>query len=290
VEAMMKLVFVHGRSQHGKDPLALLKEWREAWVIGLKAAQLDATEIVDIKLPFYGDELDRLVKESEGGLLENARARGEIPDDELVFKAQVLDEIAREKKIVPSEINANYRGDARERGALNWQWVQAILRTLDKTPIGASAIDQFTHDVWVYLRYPAVRTTIDAIVAAELKHERCVVVGHSLGSIVGYNVLRTAGPGLEVPRYVTVGSPLGVYAIQNLLDLPLEMPACTKDWFNARDERDVVALRPLDDETFSIDPPIRNKTTVQNRTDNGHGIIGYLDDRDVAREIFTALH
>jgi hypothetical protein len=286
----MKLVFIHGRSQQGKNPVALLKEWRNAWVIGLKAAQLDFTEPVDIKLPFYGDELDRVMKDSDKGLLENVRARGEIPDDELTFKAQVLEEIARQEAITPSEINENYQGDARERGPLNWEWVQAILRTLDRTPMGASSIDRFTHDVWVYLSSPGVRSTIDAIVAAELQSGSCAVVGHSLGSIVGYNVLRAAGAGLEVRRYITVGSPLGVRAIQNLLDLPLEMPACTGDWFNAMDERDVVALRPLDDEVFPIDPPIRNKTTVKNKTDNRHGIIGYLDDKDVAREIFTALH
>lgn len=286
----MKLIFIHGRSQQGKDPINLLKEWHDAWVIGLKAARLDFTEVVDIKLPFYGNELDRLVQESGVPLLDNVHARGEIPDDELAFKAQVLEEIATKEEIGPTDIGKRYKGDVRERGPLNWEWVQAILRSLDETSFGAPAIDVFTHDVWVYLRYPAVRAAIDAIVAAELKTGPCVVVGHSLGTIVGYNVLRATGTAIRVPRYVTVGSPLGVRAIQNLLDLPLEMPVCTEDWFNAMDERDVVALRPLDGTVFPIDPPIRNKTTVNNHTDNRHGIVGYLDDSDVAREIFTALH
>jgi hypothetical protein len=267
----------------------LLKEWRGAWMQGLAGTDLSSASITDIKLPFYGDVLDHFVSASRGGLVETVRARGEITDDELVFKFQVLEEIAQKEGISPIEINKHYTGDARERGPLNWEWVQAILRALDQTPLGATSIDQFTHDVYLYLRAPGVRAAINAIVAADLQSGPRVVVGHSLGSIVAYNVLRAASQALDVRRYVTVGSPLGVRAVQNLLDLPLEMPACVDDWFNAMDARDVVALRPLDETVFPIAPPIRNKTTVRNRTDNRHGIVGYLDDTDVAREIFTAL-
>jgi pimeloyl-ACP methyl ester carboxylesterase len=127
------------------------------------------------------------------------------------------------------------------------------------------------------------------LVAAAFKPGRCVVVGHSLGSVVGYNVLRSQATGLDVVRYVTVGSPLGIRAIQSGLDLPLEMPRSVRDWYNAMDDRDVVALRPLDAKSFPIQPAIRNKTSVNNKTKNRHGIVGYLDDRDVAKEIFTAL-
>jgi hypothetical protein len=56
------------------------------------------------------------------------------------------------------------------------------------------------------------------------------------------------------------------------------------------DEGDVVALRPLDGEVFPITPPIRNKTTVDNHTENRHGIVGYLDDPEVAREVLDALN
>ena len=42
--------------------------------------------------------------------------------------------------------------------------------------------------------------------------------------------------------------------------------------------------------TTEIDtPPVENKTDVKNRTNNQHGINGYLDDKDVARRIHDAL-
>ena len=62
--------------------------------------------------------------------------------------------------------------------------------------------------------------------------------------------------------------------------------------FNALDQRDVVALYPLDSVNFPLDPAvpaIENKRDVRNKTDNRHGITGYLDDAEVARRIHEAL-
>jgi len=191
--------------------------------------------------------------------------------------------------ITEAEISAQRPVSVQERGVLNWEWVQAILKALDRTPLGEVAIDAFTRDVYVYLNYQTVSETIDGIVGAAVPSGPCVVVGHSLGSVVGYNVLRAALPGTDVRRYVTVGSPLGVRAIKRRLAPPLGMPGCVVRWFNAMDERDVVPLYPLDQDHFHTDPPIANKTTVENDTSNRHGIAGYLDDPDVAREIYDAL-
>jgi hypothetical protein len=70
------------------------------------------------------------------------------------------------------------------------------------------------------------------------------------------------------------------------------MPECVdkkNGWFNAYDERDFVALHPLDKEHFNINPPIENKNNVDNHTPNRHGIVGYLNDVDVAKRIYDAL-
>ena len=55
------------------------------------------------------------------------------------------------------------------------------------------------------------------------------------------------------------------------------------------DERDIVALYPLDSDHFAIDPAIENKLDVDNPTVNRHGITGYLSDAVVARRIHDAL-
>ena len=52
---------------------------------------------------------------------------------------------------------------------------------------------------------------------------------------------------------------------------------------------DVVALYPLDADNFPVRPAIENNPTVKNHTDNRHGIVGYLDNPDVAKRILNAL-
>ncbi len=89
--------------------------------------------------------------------------------------------------------------------------------------------------------------------------------------------------------FITVGSPLGIKGIKRCLDRPLRSPGSVRNWFNAYDNRDVVALRPLDGQNFAVNPPIENKGDVMNFTDNRHGIIGYLADPVVARKIVEYL-
>jgi hypothetical protein len=288
----MKLIFIHGRSQQGKNSQELIKIWRGAWDEGLHADNLVLTTTIEIAMPFYGDKLFELMNQEDLDRLRKAQARGPITDDELAFTAEFLSEVADEKGITPQVIAAAAESagiPATERGPLNWRWVQALLRIVDPTPLGNFSLDEFTHDVFIYLNSPAIRQAIDAIVAAELREGPCVVVGHSLGSIVGFNVLRACPAAtLNLRRYITVGCPLGVRAVQNKLGFPLDAP-CITDWFNARDSRDVVALRPLTSDVFPFTPAIRNKNDVNNKTSNRHGIDGYLNDPVVAREIFTAL-
>ena len=70
---------------------------------------------------------------------------------------------------------------------------------------------------------------------------------------------------------------------------PLKFPKPAKAWYNAYDERDVVALYPLDRDNFPVTPAVTNYGKVKNHTDNRHGIVGYLDDPAVAKAIHDAL-
>jgi hypothetical protein len=93
---------------------------------------------------------------------------------------------------------------------------------------------------------------------------------------------------LKVPLYVTVGCPLGVRSIRDQFR-PLRSPKPITAWYNAYDTRDVVVLYSLDAANFPVQPPIDNYGRVRNSTDNRHGIVGYLDDPDVAKHILDGL-
>ena len=180
-----------------------------------------------------------------------------------------------------------------ERGVLNWEWTQAILKAIDRHVPFASgtSIAIFTNDVYQYLKNPGIRDVIDDGVRQAIQPDvETVVVGHSLGSVVAFNLLAREGKALRwnVPLFVTVGSPLAVQEIFKSLR-PVRHPACVTKWYNAMDERDVVALYPLNKKFFGVDPAIENKTDVRNFTANRHRIAGYLADPVVARRIYDAL-
>jgi hypothetical protein len=290
-----QLVFVHGRAQQRLDSIALKTEWIDAWKAGLDRAGL-AMPIAerDIRFPYYGDTLEQM---TEGRSAEEAArivVRGEGLDrNEEAFLRAWLQEAQAEAGISDAEVEAVLDPTVRERGVLNWGWVQGILEVLDRKVPGASgaSVALATKDVYSYLTKPAIRDTMDSGVrSAFAANTETVVVAHSLGTVVAYNVLRRDGEarGLDVPLFVTLGSPLAVTVVKKAIR-PIGHPSCAKRWFNAMDERDVVALFPLDADHFDVDPAIENKTDVDNPTENRHGISGYLGDPEVAKRIHAAL-
>ena len=242
-----------------------------------------------MRFPYYGDLLDGLVRQVDAPLLTGVIPRGALSKADLEFRAALLMEIARGAGISEQDILANYDGEPHERGLLNEPWIQAILRALDRTPAGDRSIDRFTRDVYAYLTFPGIRAQVDDTVRALLQDGPAVVVSHSLGSVVAYNVLANAPASLDVKLFVTVGSPLGIRTVRTRAARPLAVPSCASEWFNAFDPRDVVSLFPLDSTYFPTEKPIENYNRVNNHTDNRHGIDGYLDDVVVARHIHDAL-
>jgi hypothetical protein len=289
---MRQLVLVHGRSQQRRDAVALKAEWLDALRTGLAAGGLTLPiPEADVRFPYYGDTLDALTRGATDNLPEIV-VRGGTDPARAAFTRAVLTEVARHCGISDDDVAAEAGPDVTERGKEDWDWFRALLRLLDRsTAAGTASIALFTDDVYRYLTHVGVRDVIDSGVrAAVTPGVETVVVGHSLGSVVTYDLLRRDGAALgwRVPLYVTVGSPLGVGAIRRLL-APIAHPGCAGQWFNAADHRDIVALHPLDATHFPVDPAVENTQHVANPTPNRHGISGYLSDPVVARRIHDAL-
>ena len=74
-----------------------------------------------------------------------------------------------------------------------------------------------------------------------------VVIAHSQGTLIAYDVLRQLSRAeIQVPLLVTIGSPLGMQEVQDMLrqwtggNLPF--PACVDRWLNVADRLDPVAV------------------------------------------------
>jgi hypothetical protein len=288
----MKLLLVHGRDHQGQNPRRLEAVWMGALERGWKAQGLNTPAGLEVSFPFYGDVLDGLVRDADAPLADEAVERGAGGDPEYQhFQREFLRQVQARAGVSDAQVEAELTTEVRERGPENWEWVQALLRALDRNvpELGSGVIETFTRDVYVYMKRVVVRKTVNKIVSDKLDETATVVVGHSLGSVVAYDAMRTDPRGLKVPLYVTVGSPLGVGLIRRQL-APIRFPKPPVErWHNAYDERDVVALFPLDQANFAVTPPVENNNGVRNHTENRHGIHGYLDDRVVSRRIHEAL-
>jgi len=285
----MRLLLVHGRSQGGKDPVGLKADWVGALAKGLSKTGRSLPAEAEIDFPFYGDKLDEFARDFDLPADPAVVPKGNPAFDEFAaFRAAIAGEMQVRAGITDAQVQAERGAVAAEKGLQNWAWVQAIIRLLDRraTGISQTAIEVFLRDVFLYTQRPVVQREIDKIVAAKLAADTTVVVGHSLGSIVAYNALKAATA--PVPLYVTVGSPLAIRALRNKLR-PISNPSGTGGWYNAYDRKDIVALNPLDAANFDVDPAITNNGNVDNWTDNRHGIVGYLDDGDVARTIHAGM-
>ena len=290
---MRRLVLVHGRSQQHKDAKALKQEWLDCLQAGFQAARLEL-DIPDeqVAFPYYGDTLDKLSRDPNAKGPDVIVAGVGDPDQaEQAFIGSIVEQVVTKVGVPEEQIRAEAGVVAIEAGWQNWRLVLAALRALDKWPgVSAASIELITHDVWMYLKNSGIQRILDNGVRGAMTGEETVVVAHSLGTIVAYNLLAREAKDNDwtVPSLITVGCPLGISAIVDVLR-PITHPVGVGEWYNAFDRADTVALFPLDAGHFPITPAVENYPDVKNTTSNHHGISGYLSDPTVARRIHDAL-
>ncbi len=293
----MKVIFVHGRDQQEQSPRQLRANWLTAWEKGLAKSNLSLPPEDLIHIPYYADILfeatQNLLQPKEGEITRSG-SEGINQAQELEFTKTLLQEIAlKNATSLEDRMDIKHMVEE-ERGILNWGPVQKLLEFLDeKNTFGDYPIRKATKDVYIYLTQNHIKEAVNTIVEKAFDATPCVVVGHSLGSIVTYLVLKN-NPQYHVKKFITIGSPLGLTSLANHLEPPLVMPESIRGdapdrWYNVYDERDFVALHPLDKRHFKNGFDIVNSKEINNHTDNRHGIAGYLDDEVLAKMIYEAM-
>lgn len=119
-----------------------------------------------------------------------------------------------------------------------------------------------------------------------------IVVAHSQGSIIAYDVLRNLEKkaAFVVPLLVTIGSPLGLEEVQDHAAKPLSVPGMVEAWWNFADRIDPVALdKDLADE-FTPKGTIQDRKVVNEDTlrlvrFNPHSGTGYLSTDEVREKV-----
>jgi hypothetical protein len=116
-----------------------------------------------------------------------------------------------------------------------------------------------------------------------------IVVTHSLGTVIAYDVLHEARfAGRDIRLFVTLGSPLGYDEIQDRVRRPLRVPAPVGRWTNAADPLDVVALDGGLQNDFNGGMRLVD-LRVDNVSPNNHAACGYLRAAAVRNAVNAAL-
>jgi hypothetical protein len=161
-------------------------------------------------------------------------------------------------------------------------------------PIFRFIVGKFASDVIDYLYGPfkeAMRQPVrKALLATPAPR---VIVAHSLGTIVTYDVLNEpALAGLKVDVLFTLGCPLGIGNVQQRLrdgaGRPNPVPTEIAAWSNYSDPFDPVALEHSLRDEFKPPPNFAHDESVNNQARNNHDLTGYLKIPLVAQAIAAA--
>lgn len=126
-----------------------------------------------------------------------------------------------------------------------------------------------------------------------------VVIAHSQGSLIAYDVLRELQPqDCEVSLLLTLGSPLGLPVVRSMFKEwtgtpKLPFPPCVARWVNVAERRDPVALDDdLSDDIADAGGRFQNIAGSKINPDwqhNPHSAAGYLSIPDVRAEVRRAV-
>lgn len=288
----MRLLFIHGIAQQDYSEEQLCGIWTDHLLDhGVDPDRLRAAKP---EMAYYGKELYQW---TSGGAPSPIPMGPPVADQELAFFSKAMDEIAAanhfdEAQIEELAVDAAVAEGAAAIAQSTWlgRRAVAIVSLLEQiSPLRGRIAAKVVRQAYIYLANTNARKAIDDLVRPRLGLGDVVVVSHSLGTVVAFNLLRElsdAGVSITVPLFVTLGSPLGIREVQRWVGGTFGVPNAVGTWMSFYDKGDPVTLgRPLSTHFAAgiVD------TVVDNNTDNGHSIAGYLDDIAVINPINMAL-
>jgi hypothetical protein len=147
-----------------------------------------------------------------------------------------------------------------------------------------------------------IRSQLERVLMKHRKKE-ILIIGHSMGSIIAYDVLTNSLPQIQIDTFITIGSPLGLPIIVSKIASEQRKKLVTKarlqtpenvmkNWYNFSDLNDKVAFNySLEDDYDQnsrrvqvIDKIVYNDYEV-NGNRNPHKIYGYLRAPELAEII-----
>ena len=295
------IIGIHGLGN--KPPREILEDWwRSAMVEGIekhrsiRSVRQDSRDLPVFELVYWADILhekpldDQIEDKNDPYFLDEAYTPGlaDFKPEENALRQKVLDFIEEQldKLFLNQDLTVNYSG------------------------ITDMIISRYFKDLEVYYAEECLDENDETCLAKKLIRERLaatlrkykgdeiLLIAHSMGSIIAYDVLTFLVPDIDIDTFVTIGSPLGFPVVQGKIAaewqakrlVPPQLktpPGVKKHWYNLADLKDKIALiydlsdnyqasyRGLKAEDFVVYNDYQN-----HNISNPHKSYGYLRTRE----------
>ncbi|MEV0374212.1 hypothetical protein AB0I10_31155 [Streptomyces sp. NPDC050636] len=283
---MVRIVGVHGIRQSRTSKAQLTRDWSRALNGGL--GELDMPELSGgaLELPHWTGLLARGANHL-GPVEDFIDSAAPLSEEEADFAVKALEEIVRQEDL------ARVQQLELQTLGLPQLWPARLTRLVMAYDLrfprgGGKLFVSAMREVRFYLYEPDLAAQVRALVAEVFCASTSVVIGHSLGSVIAYDLLRrgelapdqTSG----VRTLVTCGSPLAIPSVRRRLSIadgePLKLPGDI-EWVNVFDPADFITGGT----GLSALSPEVTDTEVDNGIGDPHSALRYLRATSVARVI-----
>ena len=284
---MAQVLGLHGIAQQQKGRAQLVEEWGPGLADGVESAAGVSAAVPSLDLCFYGDLFLPAAAQGQrqppgkGQMAKADELAVPVSGDDAAF----LDEAASEVESALPDLGPAM-GAPKVPGVL-----QPVLKRLTRRMDGGLALQflRVLRQVKAYLDDEEMAARIRELFIAKLDAGPSVVVAHSLGTVIAVDTLRLhRDRGASV--LVTLGSPLGMLAVQSRLRQP-EPPTDPAQgvmnvsrWVNVYDPADPVAAAG----GLSRIWPMVDDYTVVNGKDP-HAIRPYLGKQVTGQAVLDGL-
>jgi hypothetical protein len=224
--------------------------WRSAMVEGLeklgKSSELPQFELVYWADILYEKPLDEKTEDIDDPYFINEKYLPGLPDfisEENSTRKKVLDFIEEQldKLFLNNDLTVNY-------SAITDMVIHRYFKDLEAY-YSVDCLDE--NDIMCQARKLIRERLVETI--KKYEGDEILLISHSMGSIVAYDVLTFMNPDIDIHSFVTIGSPLGFPVVQGkiaaewqskrLVPPKLKTPPGVKiHWYNFADLRDKIAL------------------------------------------------
>ncbi len=299
--ASMKIIYIHGMNKQDYNAISLRQHWLHIFRKGLRQDQQLACFSHlkrHIRIPFYAD---LLLKHHQHNVLNASTL---MPQDwpHFPFHPPVKPPPLPSTPL-PSTSEMGEIPELNIEDALSFKQKLRFITFLSRNAalrdfvlllnyfpgLHATLIKKFLIEIYLYLANPEFMQQVHERIGQQLhSHQPCILIAHSLGSVIAYNYL-IQHPELNIQRFISLGSPLAFRVIQSHLAQPLLRPsAISGDWINFYSHDDFLTAFPLTAAPFVFDPPIINHE-IRTSWQRPHDIEGYLEHPQVVASILELL-